>query len=95
VRLLFDAFPYQTYGAGRGRVTEVSRVPTEPSAIDAQLGIEEPVFRIRVAIDSLAPRATAAQRQLRPGMTLGANLVMERRSLWEVLFNPFSSMVSQ
>jgi len=88
-RLLFDAFPYQTYGAGRGRVTEVSRVPTEPSAIDAQLGIEEPVFRIRVAIESLAPRATAEERRLRPGMTLGANLVLERRSLWEVLFNPF------
>ena len=89
VRLLFDAFPYQTFGAGRGRVTEVSRVPTEPSAIDAQLGIEEPVFRIRVAIERLAPRATAAQRELRPGMTLSANLVLERRSLWEVLFNPF------
>lgn len=95
VRLLFDAFPYQTYGAGRGRVTEVSRVPTEPSAIDAQLGIEEPVFRIRVAIDQLAPRAEAGQRQLRPGMTLSANLVLERRSLWQVLFNPFLATVEQ
>jgi membrane fusion protein len=89
VRLLFDAFPYQSHGAGRGTVTTVSRVPTEPSNIDAQLGIEEPVFRIRVAIDSLAPRAPAGERQLRPGMTLGANLVLERRTLWEVLFNPF------
>jgi membrane fusion protein len=89
VRLLFDAFPYQSHGAGRGTVTAVSRVPTEPSNIDAQLGIEEPVFRIRVAIDSLAPRAPAGERQLRPGMTLGANLVLERRTLWEVLFNPF------
>jgi membrane fusion protein len=88
VRLLFDSFPYQTHGAGRGRVTEVSRVPTEPGAIDAQLGVEEPVFRIRVAIDQLAPRASA-ERQLRPGMTLSANLVLERRSLWQVLFNPF------
>ena len=89
VRLLFDAFPYQSHGAGHGTVTEVSRVPTEPAAIDAQLGIEEPVFRIRVAIDSLAPRAPRGERTLRPGMTLGANLVLERRSLWEVLFNPF------
>jgi membrane fusion protein len=95
VRLSFDAFPYQTYGAGRGRVTEVSRVPTEPSAIDTQLGIEEPVFRIRVAIDSLAPRAPAAERQLRPGMTLGANLVLERRPLWEVFFNPFVNAIGR
>lgn len=89
VRLLFDAFPYQTYGAGHGTVTEVAQVPTEPGAIDAQLGVDEPVFRIRVAIDSLAPRAAAADRQLRPGMTLSANLVQERRPLWEVFFNPF------
>lgn len=89
VRLLFDAFPYQSHGAGRGTVTQVSRVPTEPAAIDAQLGIEEPVFRIRVAIDSIAPRSPRGERTLRPGMTLGANLVLERRSLWEVLFNPF------
>lgn len=94
VRLLFDAFPYQKYGAGRGRVTEVSRVPTEPGSIDGQLGIEEPVFRIRVAIDELAPRAAAAGRQLRPGMTLSASLVLERRSLWEVLFNPISGAIA-
>jgi membrane fusion protein len=95
VRLLFDSFPYQTFGAGRGRVTEVAQVPTEPSAIDSQLGIEEPVFRIRVAIESHAPRASAAERRLRPGMTLSANLVLERRSLWEVLFNPFFSLAGQ
>ena len=95
VRLLFDSFPYQNHGAGRGRVTEVSRVPTEPTAIDAQLGIEEPVFRIRVAIDSVAPRVSAAERRLRPGMTLSANLVLERRSLWEVMFNPFRAAVAQ
>jgi membrane fusion protein len=89
VRLLFDAFPYQTYGAGRGTVTEVAQVPTEPNAIDTQLGIDEPVFRIRVAIDRLAPRAEAADRRLRPGMTLSANLVQDRRPLWEIFFNPF------
>jgi membrane fusion protein len=95
VRLLFDAFPYQTYGAGRGTVTQISRVPTEPSAIDAQLSIEEPVFRIRVAIDRLAPRAEEADRQLRPGMTITANLVQERRPLWEVFSNPFFRGVSR
>jgi len=88
VRLLFDAFPYQKYGAGRGTVTAVSRVVIDPQAIDANLGIQEPVFRIRVAIDSLSPRAPAAERQLRPGMTLSASLVLQRRSLWEVFLDP-------
>lgn len=88
VRLLFDAFPYQKYGAGRGTVTAVSRVPTEPTSLDSNLGIEEPVFRIRVRIDEMAPRVPASQRAMRPGMTVTASLVLERRSLWEMLFNP-------
>jgi membrane fusion protein len=95
VRLFFDAFPYQKYGAGRGRVTVVSRVPIEPAALDSSLGINEPVFRIRVAIEQAVPRLADADARLRPGMTLSANLVLERRSLWEVLFNPFSNLVRQ
>ena len=63
-------------------------MPTEPSNLDPGLGIEEPVFRIRVRLDELAPRIPAERRALRPGMTLSANLVLERRSLWQVLFGP-------
>lgn len=95
VRVLFDAFPYQQYGAGRGTVTEVSRVPTEPTNLDPGLGIQEPVFRIRVRIDELPPRLPEERRNLRPGMTLGANLVLETRSLWQVLFGPIMGSVSQ
>jgi membrane fusion protein len=87
VRLNFDAFPYQRFGMGRGTVTAVSRVPVEAGAIDADLGITEPVFRIRVRLDRMPPRAAQGQL-LRPGMTLSANLVLERRSFWEILFNP-------
>lgn len=87
VRLKFDAFPYQRFGMGRGTVTAVSRVPVEAAAIDADLGISEPVFRIRVRLESMPPRATL-EHLLRPGMTLSANLVLERRSFWEIVFNP-------
>ena len=87
VRLNFDAFPSQRFGIGRGTVTAVSRVPVEASAIDSDLGITEPVFRIRVRLDRMPPRATQGQA-LRPGMTLSANLVLERRSFWEIIFNP-------
>lgn len=89
VRLQFDAFPYQKYGAGQGIVTEVSNVPVEPGNVQAELGIEEPVFRVRVRIESLPPRVAEAMQAMRPGMTLTANLVLERRNLWEVLFLPF------
>ena len=88
VRLLFDAFPYERHGAGRGTVVAVSRVPVDPDAIESQLGIAEPVFRIRVRLDRAAPRVPAGERALRPGMTLSASLILERRSLWELLLAP-------
>ena len=90
VRLQFDAFPHQTYGAGRGTVRAISRVPVDAATIDRALGIEEPVFRIRVSIDAV-PAAARAQGRLRAGMTVAADLVLERRPLWRVLFNPFAS----
>jgi len=88
VRLLFDAFPYQKYGAGRGTVTAVASVPTEPAALDPGLGITEPVFRVRVRVDSRPVGGAAVDRPLRAGMTLNANLLLERRSLWEVFLDP-------
>ena len=91
VRLEFDAFPHQRHGAGRGIVLEVSRVPVEPGSIGADLGLTEPAFRIRVRIDELPRGATRIAQALRPGMTVGAALVQERRSLWEMFFNPMAS----
>ncbi|MBV8685282.1 MAG: HlyD family efflux transporter periplasmic adaptor subunit [Alphaproteobacteria bacterium] len=87
VRLMFDAFPYQKYGAGRGRVTWVSDVPTDPATLDPGLGIGEPVFRVRVALEG-GLREEAARNPLRPGMTLSANLLLEKRRLWEVFLDP-------
>ena len=63
----------------------------EAAAIDPTLEIREPVFRIRVRIDEVAPGVSEAETRLRAGMTLTAHLVLQRRSLWEVIFNPFAS----
>jgi membrane fusion protein len=95
VRLLFDAFPYQKYGVGRGRVTAVSRVPVEAAAIDPALEIREPVFRVRVTIEQMPREVRRSGGQLRPGMTMTANLVLERRRLWEVLFNPVAAALRE
>ncbi|QNQ08194.1 HlyD family secretion protein [Sphingomonas alpina] len=89
VRLLFDAFPYQKFGSGRGNVVAISATPTDPVLVDPGLKITDPVYRVRVRVDRVAgPRATAGLGQLRPGMTLNADLVLEQRKLWEVFFDP-------
>ena len=87
VRLMFDAFPFQKYGAGTGTVTALSSVPTDPGAIATGMNIQEPVYRMRVRIDR-TDGGSEIGRPLRPGMTLSANLITERRRLWEVFLDP-------
>jgi hypothetical protein len=74
---------------------EVASVATDPGSIDPALGVEEPVFRVRVSIIEVAPRVPNAEERLRPGMTLTGNLVLERRRLWEVLFNPIRTALAR
>lgn len=88
VRLQFDAFPYQKYGAGSGVVTAVARVPTQPDNLDPTLEVKEPMFRIRTRIERLSQASRIDIAQLRPGMTLNAKLETERRGLWEILLGP-------
>lgn len=88
VRLQFDAFPFQKFGAGVGEVREVARVPTEPSNVDPGLKMEEPVFRIRTHIVSAAPTPKVAMSSLRPGMTVSGKLLLERRNLWQIVLGP-------
>ncbi|WP_017671933.1 HlyD family efflux transporter periplasmic adaptor subunit [Blastomonas sp. AAP53] len=88
VRLMFDAFPFQKYGTGSGTVTWVSSVPSVQSGLLATDTAREPVFRVRVRIDSLAQGPALQAGRLRDGMTLSANLILEDRRLWEVFLDP-------
>lgn len=88
VRLMFDAFPYQKYGTASGTVTWVSTVPTSPVGLAPAATPGEPMFRIRVAFDADEASERFRLGQLRDGMTLTANLILENRSLWEVFFEP-------
>lgn len=95
VRLQFDAFPHQRHGSGRGRVVDIAPVPVDPASLDPALGIQEPVFRIRVAIEELPQRLPGGMQSLRPGTPVTANLILNRRSLWDVLFNPVKAAFEQ
>lgn len=88
VRLMFDAFPYQKYGTGSGTVTWVSTVPTPPVGLTQTGSASEPMFRVRVKFDASETASRFRAGQLRDGMTLSANLILEDRSLWEVFLEP-------
>lgn len=88
VRLMYDAFPYERFGSFTGRVEQVSRTVIAPGEIDAPVQIDKPVYRVRVALSDQAIRAYGLTAPLQPGMTLKANIVLERRTFLDWLLDP-------
>lgn len=93
VRLLYDAFPYQRFGSFSGRVVRVSRSVIDPRQLAAPLDIEEAVYQIEVRPDAQALDAYGQRLPLQPGMTLTANLILDRRSFLDWLLTPLHAVM--
>lgn len=92
VRLMFDAFPYQTFGVGGGRVMEVSSAPVMPNELPLPIETREQMYKVVVALDRNDLTAYGRSWPLVPGMRLTADLILDERSLMEWLLDPLIAM---
>lgn len=92
VVLRYQAFPYQKFGQHYGRVADISRSALSPAEVAAVVGQSvqqtEPLYRVQVALDSQQVMAYGKAEPVKPGMALDADILMERRSLIEWVFEP-------
>ena len=89
VRLMLQAFPFQRFGAVTGKVHSVSSTVLGPTEFSIPgINVQEPVFRVRVALDRESISAYNESISLQPGMLLSADIVFDRRSLLQWLFDP-------
>jgi membrane fusion protein len=89
VALSLQAFPYQRFGTVAGKIRTVSSTVISPNEIQLPgLSIQEPVFRIRVALTRESILAYSQTIPFQPGMLVSAEIVFDRRSLLEWLFDP-------
>jgi membrane fusion protein len=89
VRLMYQAFPYQKFGTSRGTIESVSRTVLSPGELTLPgVSVREPVFRVRVALQDQAIKAYGELIPLQPGMLLRADIVIDRRTLLELLLDP-------
>jgi membrane fusion protein len=91
VRLLYDAFPFQRFGAYDGTVTSVAETMVMPADIAEPVSLKEPAYKVRVALGRQSVDANGQQVRLQPDMTLAADIILERRPLVEWLFEPLLS----
>ena len=95
VRLLYDAFPYQRFGSFGGHIAAVSRAVIAPNEVDAALALKDPVYRVTVALDHQKVHAFGSDIPLQPGMTLAANIVLERRTFLGWLLDPLRAVANR
>ena len=88
VVLRYEAFPYERFGQYRGVVTDIGRnVWTQGERI-GPLSAKEPVYRVDVTLDKQSVAALGQEFPLRPGMLVNADLLLEKRTLLEWIFEP-------
>ena len=92
VVLRYDAFPFQRFGQYRGTVERVSRTVWSPGEKVGQLLVREPVYRVDVKLDSQVVIAGDQKLPLRSGMMVNADILQEKRRVWEWVFEPVLSL---
>lgn len=94
-RLLYDAFPYQRFGSFAGKVSSISRIAVDPRETEIPFPFEEPVYRVKVALDQQSIEAFGEPAPLQPGMTLQANIVLERQSFLAWILQPLNAVLNR
>jgi membrane fusion protein len=91
VRLMYDAFPYQRFGVGKGRVVEVARAPIAPIDLPVPIRTEESLYRVLVVLDDQVVHGYGQDWPLAPGGRLTADIVLEKQSILAWLFDKVSA----
>lgn len=94
VVLRYAAFPYQKFGQHYGKVADISRSALSASEVQALVEQQpkEPLYRVQVTLDSQHILAYGKPEPVKPGMTVDADILMERRTLLEWVFEPLYGM---
>lgn len=95
VLLRYQAYPYQKFGQSKGRVLRISRSainPLESTAFSGNASGSEPLYRVQIALESQHILAYGKAESLLPGMALEAEILGERRKLYEWLLEPLYSL---
>ncbi len=88
VRILYEAFPYQQFGAYSGRVSEVSQTILTKFDASGPIELKEPAYKVTVALDRSDVDADGKKIPLQADMLLRADIILEKRTLIRWLLGP-------
>lgn len=96
VWLRYAAYPYQKFGMAQGTVSDVSRTPIaqqdlpagQAQALLSAARTNEPMYRITVNLARQEIDIFGKAQSLKVGMSLDADVMQDRRAIWEWLLEP-------
>ncbi len=88
VILRYEAFPYERFGQYRGVIAEVGQTVWSPGDKIGPLTVREAAYRITAKLDKQTVAAMGQEIPLRSGMLVNADILLEKRSLLEWIFEP-------
>lgn len=97
VLLRYLAFPHQKFGNHAGHVTAIARNPLAAAELGfvPPDGSREPLYRIKVELAAQSVSAYGREEPLQPGMQVEADLLLDRRTLIEWVFEPLLSLAGR
>lgn len=93
VRIRYEAFPYEQFGHHMGIVTSVAKTAVSPAELSAtgfwlDSTDNQPRYRITVKLLTQSVITHGQRQALQPGMLLNADVLIEKRHLYEWLLDP-------
>ena len=92
VRILYEAFPYQQFGAYGGQVSQVSQTILTKSDASGPIELKEPAYKVTAALDRPDIDAYGKKMPLQADMLLRADIILEKRPLISWLLDPLLSV---
>lgn len=98
VLLRYQAFPFQKFGHAQGTVISISQTAlnaTELTGAPAGGNTSEPLYRITVKLARQTMTAYGKPQALQPGMQVEADVLLEKRKLYEWVLEPLYSLTGK
>jgi membrane fusion protein len=98
VLMRYQAYPYQKFGQAEGTIASVSKVALSSNELVSMYGAVDqpsggqPLYRITVNLSRQTIDAYGRPQALQPGMLLDADILLEKRRLYEWVLEPLYSL---
>ncbi len=92
VRIMYEAFPYQSFGTYAGQVIKVSQTILTSLDASGPISLKEPAYRVTVTLERPNIDAYGKKVPLQADMLLRADIILEQRPLIGWFLDPLLSV---